>query len=316
MTQIIAEDLWLWGGVISLPHIYNIRIRGEAMNLRAELKHSLVKQIIFRIDYDGLMETDTEQLAANLRDSIYDAGYIEMDKRQENQIDVQVKMDLNGGFNNNLAISNTNNSIVYIFRKSNNEVIEINKSFFTLTINFESLYTCFDKYVGIIVTVISAIKNMSKYFRPLRIGLRKINICFLRDINLIPTYFMKAAFNTVELVENFENHDFVASNAVSLLMKDDIRVNYVRNLQKGVIQLSEQTQEEVYQLVIDIDAFIDASSNIVAAVDSDSDINKTICNINETTFDVFIRSLTDDFVEKLKQEVFDDTEIDGVIINE
>jgi len=286
------------------------------MNIRSQLKYSLVKQIIFRLDFDGIMESDAERIASDLRDTIYEAGYPEMDKRQENQIDVQIKMELNGSDNNNLAISNTNNSIVYVFKNEEKEVIEINKSFLTFTINIAEKYTSFDKYMDLIAQIVYAIKSGSKYFKPSRVGLRKINICFLKDIKTISNYFSTGTFDIKELVEHFKGQDVVASNTLSLLINDPYKINYIRNVQKGIVQDEQGEQETVYQLVVDIDAFMDATTDIIAALTDVEGIKGAVRGINEAVFEMFIKSLTDDFVDRIKKVAFEDENLDGVIINE
>lgn len=101
-------------------------------NLRADIKHNFLKQIIFRLDYEGVLEADVEKCVLALRQKFFDAGFINMGNRTENQFDLQLKMDLNIPNENQFSISNTNKSLVYHFSSDNKEILEISKSFLLL----------------------------------------------------------------------------------------------------------------------------------------------------------------------------------------
>ena len=102
--------------------------------LRNQIKHHFLNQIVFRLDYEGLLEKDVEECVFNLRQKFYGAGFTHMNRRAENQVDIQVKIDLNVSSDNEYMVSNTNEGWVYIFSSDSNEVIELSKNFFTLTI--------------------------------------------------------------------------------------------------------------------------------------------------------------------------------------
>ena len=45
-------------------------------DLRSAIKHNFLKQIIFRLDYEGVMEADVEGCILSLRQKFFDAGFI------------------------------------------------------------------------------------------------------------------------------------------------------------------------------------------------------------------------------------------------
>lgn len=73
--------------------------------MRSEIKHNFLKQLIFRLDYEGILEADVEKCVLDLRQKIYEAGFVNMDTRTENQFDLQLKMDLNIPDQNQFSIS-------------------------------------------------------------------------------------------------------------------------------------------------------------------------------------------------------------------
>lgn len=282
-------------------------------NLRVDIKHNFLKQIIFRLDYEGVLEADVEKCVLALRQKFFDAGFINMGNRTENQFDLQLKMDLNIPNENQVSISNTNKSLVYNFSSDNKEILEISKSFFSLTVDIEKIYGTFDKYVTLLAESIEIIRTISPYFRVLRIGLRKINICFLDDIANLSTYFTRAAFNINDVVEQFSDYGCAASNMVTILSKNDYQINYVRNIQEGVMQQEDGSQNTTYQIVIDVDVFKEGNKEILSMLSCKQTIENTLKMQNTIEFEVFIKSLSNELVESLKQDVFQNDAIRGVI---
>lgn len=281
--------------------------------LRAEIKHNFLKQIIFRLDFQGVLNDDVEKCVMQLRQKFFEAGYINMGNRTENEFDFQVKMNLNIPNENQFSVSNMNQSLVYNFTSNNKEILEISKSFFTLTVDIEKLYEKFDKYVTLLAESIEVIKNVSPYFNALRIGLRKINICFLDDIADLSTYFSRAAFNIADVVNQFSDYGCAASNMVTILSKDDYQINYVRNIQEGVMQQEDGSQNPTYQIVIDIDVYKEGNKKILELLSDKQNIENNLKLQNTIEFEVFIKSLNNELIELLKQDSFQNNAIRGVI---
>ena len=118
--------------------------------LRNQIKHHFFFFFFFRLDYEGLLEKDVEECVFNLRQKFYGADFTHMNRRAENQVDIQVKIDLNVSSDNEYMVSNTNEGWVYIFSSDSNEVIELSKNFFTLTIEVDKEYKTFDKYISLL----------------------------------------------------------------------------------------------------------------------------------------------------------------------
>lgn len=281
-------------------------------NLRSEIKHNFLKNIIFRLDYEGIMEADIEKCVLDLRQNFINAGFITMGNRTENQVDVQLKMDLNLPNENSFSISNSNKSLVYIFSSDNNEILELSKSFFTLTVNIDKIYESFDRYIALLAETVVTLRNSSPYFKALRIGLRKINICFLKDLKNLSGYFSNAAFNIDAVIEQFSDFKCTASNMVTILSQDGYQINYVRNLQEGVMQQEDGNQQPVYQVVLDIDVFKENNREILPLLTDIESIKNILTNQNTIEFEVFIKSLCNQFVELLKKETFEDSNIEGI----
>lgn len=280
--------------------------------LRSEIKHNFLKQIMFRLDYEGTMEADISEGVLALRQDFFDAGFVNMNERTENQVDVQLKMNLNIPDENSFSVNNTNKNLVYSFSSPNNEMLELSKNFFTLTINIDKIYESFDKYIELLAKTIDKVRSTSPYFRALRMGLRKINICYLDNLDDLAVYFTKGAFNIDDIVLQFTDCKCIASNMVTILMKEGYRVNYIRNLQEGVRQLEDGKERTAYQVVLDVDVYKEGHQEIAPSLSNKEDIRDMLTKQNTIEFEIFIKSLKKEFIEELKKDTFADERIRGV----
>ncbi len=282
-------------------------------NLGLEIKHNFLKQILFRLDYEGILEADIENCILKLRQFLYEAGFVNLENRVENQADFQVKIELNLPIENPFSINSVSRSPVYRFLSADNKSLEIGKSFFTFTIDIDKRHENFDRYITLLTEVIDTIKNVSSYFRALRIGLRKINICFLDSLSSLPLYFTHAAFNMDDLIKQFPDYGCTASNMVTILTTNGYQTNYTRNIQEGVMQQEDGSQKTAYQVVLDVDVYKENGKELSILLSSKDQIENTLRQQNTIESEIFIRSLRDQFVELLKKETFANNEIRGVI---
>ena len=281
--------------------------------LRSEIKHNFLKKIIFRLDYEGLMDTDIEKCIVLLREKIFASGFVHMENRIENQIDFQMKVDLNIPDENQFSVSNTNKNMIYSFSSDKGELLEISKSVLSLIVDIDMTYETFDKYMELLAESIDKIKQCSLYFRTVRIGLRKINICLLENLAELSTYFTRAAFNINDIVEIYNDYECVASNMSTILSKNNYQINYVRNIQEGVMQQEDGSQKTMYQIVLDIDVNKEGNKEISSMLCNRERIVETLNMQNKIAFEVFAKSLSGKSIEALKQEKFSERTIIGVI---
>ena len=281
-------------------------------NLRAGLKHNFLKQVIVRIDFNGIFDADVEECVRNIRKFLYDNQFTITNERIENQVDLQVRAELGIIDESSFVVSNNQKNKIYVFSTEEKEVIEISKQFLTLTIDAGSLYKTFDYYIPIIGIVFQNLKKTSEYFKVLRLGLRKINICFFRTFEDISQYFDQAVFNTKTMKSQFSDYEYKASNYVSVYEVDGYKVNYVRNLQQGIMEENGQPGES-YQVALDLDIYEDDIFKLHSKLDNEERQQKTLAEMNDYIFDFFRRSLKPDFIEELKMDIFADTKIEGVI---
>ena len=79
------------------------------------------------------------------------------------------------------------------------------------------------------------------------------------------------------------------------------------------MQQDDGTQKTMYQVVVDIDVFKEGNREILSLLCDEQMIKDTLETQNTIEFGVFIKSLSDELIETLKQDTFQDTAIKGVI---
>lgn len=280
-------------------------------DIRLGLKHNFLKEVVFRMDFDGVMEPDVQNFAANWRDKMVSEGYTTFRTRTEDSYDLEVKANLNIPDENKFSVNRINRSTVYRFSSENKEVIELSKSFFTFTVSIDKKYESFDKYHSLLSELIVAIQDISPYFKVLRIGLRKINLCYLYELASLSNYFKKGTFNLDELIEQFGDCKCIAGNMNVLLLKNNYQINYIRNIQEGVMQ-TEDGEKSIYQIALDVDVFSENKSEMMNALNDNTSSTKMLEEMNITEFEVYINSLKAEFIEKMSETEFNDPAILGV----
>ena len=157
--------------------------------------------------------------------------------------------------------------------------------------------------------VMQIVMNSSEkvpFFSLKRFGLRKINQCFLKDIQLLNEYFEPAHFRVFRLPE-----DIVTTNKV-MQLKDsfecgEYNVNLVRTIIKGEIQ-----GEKAYQLNYDADIYLMDEEHIEELLREE----KTINQMNKILFDLYKDAVTEKFLNQLIDGTFEQNVILGVDANE
>lgn len=280
------------------------------MSLRKELKHDFLKQIIFRVDFKGLLDRDVDKCISEIRESLFNNGFVNDDARVESREDQKTKIELN--LQEEDAYGNINLDTIYSFQSEDqNESLEISKTFLKLAVAIQQNYDGFDKYVNLLAEVIVKLKSKSPFFKVIRTGLRKVNLCYIYDLKNLANYFKKGAFNISETMECMNGVSCKASEMHTVFEKEQFLINYVRNLQEGRMMINRNPLV-VYQVVLDIEAYCNDVKKCELLFKDKEVIQKTITSQNELVFDCYVNSLSEDFKMNLTEVNFQDNNIVGV----
>ncbi|MCI8396868.1 MAG: TIGR04255 family protein [Clostridia bacterium] len=261
---------------------------------RKDLKSNFLKQMIIRIDYDYLFEKDMENIVQNSYSYLIDNDY-----KMKSSTLAEFKVDLNtinktSDNNNVVRVDNSDKEEFFSFVKDeNNIVIDITRNFATMTVNYEK-FIYFNNLIEEFSKVVEKIKNIRKGLEIKRIGIRKINMYILKDINKINEYFETNLFSLHALLEDKES--LLAKQTLERFMMGEYKVNELCNISQGILADENGKQQTAYQVIVDIDVYDDIVKN------------NEICleKINEEVFKVYKSALKIEFLEKLKKENYQD----------
>ncbi|WP_304645439.1 TIGR04255 family protein [uncultured Dubosiella sp.] len=267
---------------------------------RGDLKHSLVKQIIFRSDYEGVIDKDIEDVIAQIRKFIYDNGFTEFEESNEIETNIQFNPDMVNGEQQSIPV----NRIIYRFTKNQFEEIVLSKNYLVLTINIVDSYESFDNYMELMVFIINALTKTTDYFKILRIGLRKVNICLINDLDNINKVFSTKAYSLTDWLGS-DNFEYIGNNNVTNLINDIYNINYVRNILRGAM-VENDVEMVAFQLIVDIDIFIENIVTLKQICQNKNNIHKSLTEMNDIIFELFTDSLQNNFLKQLTQDELSD----------
>jgi len=269
---------------------------------RNAFKNNILKQVIMRLDFQGVLPTEMENVLIPVKSFLKENGFTRYDKRIENELEIPMGM-----IQPNLEISGPNiKSIeVHSFTDENKGYsIDLSVNFICLKVN-ETKYIPFDEYADVFMGISKIYNNNIDFFTVKRFGLRKINFCFLKQLNKLNKYFSTEYYNYNKLYDNTNN---LVSERKETFGVDNFKVNLLHGISQGQLD-----RDVIYKVVLDADIYIDEQEYIKKLIFDDGNIYV----LNNKLFDIYIDAITEEFAELLKKDDFDfSSEIIGVERNE
>lgn len=255
---------------------------------RSSFKHNFLKQIIIRLDFQGVLHTEMEQVLVKVKPYLKNKGYNRYDERQ-------ISND----------VEETGNIVLHSFINDNSGyVVELSVKHICIKVNTVK-YIPFENYAETFMDISKMYRSVIDFFTVKRFGIRKINFCFIRNKEHISKYFNPKYFDCYSL---FDQSEIIEKEKKEIFLVDDYKLNLLCGIVQG--QLNEQN---VYQLTLDTDIYIDDTDRIEKCIYTDENISL----LNEKLFMIYKDSITDEFVNMLisEEDIMQD-EIIGVDRNE
>lgn len=264
---------------------------------REDLHHNFLKKIIVRLDFQGVLEAEMECVLLKIKPYIKEKGFTRYEEKMNGQIDVAIS-EL--GAQQPLAeASKIKSQKVYSFiDEIRGYVLDISSSFICLAIN-ATRYTPFESYSSYIPEISKIYEANIDFFTVKRLGLRKINECLILDKTKIKKYFSSSYFG---FFDELEGVDTLQSRRINSFKIKKYKVNLASNIDKGIAE-----NQILYSVRLDIDAYLDNSDLVEQALSE----QKSIQEMNDFLFEIYIRALTPEFIAILSSE--DTAAIDGII---
>lgn len=162
----------------------------------------------------------------------------------------------------------------------------------------------FDNYMELMVFIINALTKTTDYFKILRIGLRKVNICLINDLDNINKVFSTKAYSLTDWLGS-DNFEYIGNNNVTNLINDIYNINYVRNILRGAM-VENDVEMVAFQLIVDIDIFIENIVTLKQICQNKNNIHKSLTEMNDIIFELFTDSLQNNFLKQLTQDELSD----------
>lgn len=283
---------------------------------RKDFKYNFLKKIIIRFDYNGILDLDLETTIVNLKDFLYDSGFISFKETYISEVDFDLRDPEKIETQLSIPVHELKKTDAFIFKnKEENKTIQITKFFTYMSIDSNE-YVSFEEIGKTFSEIISIIIENNKFIRGLRLGLRKINNCILLDISKLNNYLEEKYFNNIleELYTDDIKADLMNSQSIDSFYIQERDVNLVRFLSQGVL-IKDGKETDAYQVVLDIDVYSKNIEILDRVIENHAEIYDEIINMNNVLFKLYVQMLKDEFIKQLKTDGVDNNIILGVESN-
>lgn len=282
---------------------------------RCEIKYNFLRRILIRLDYNGIIKI--EDTLMELQKLMPKFGFVEMNNGFINEVEFELNDPITMENDTMIPLREVKRTETFKFKNRDRSIeFEVNKLFMALTINTES-YHEFEVYRDMFIEIFDLIKSGNTYLQAVRLGLRKINNCILKEKDNFKLYFNSNYFrDTADLFtkDGFESKMLVGNHS-DTISKDRYWFNYIRSLSDAVLNLNNK-KLNVYQVAIDIDGYSTKKEWLKEIISDKERFKLALDEINGYLFIMYINSLTTEFVEKLKSDNQEWNEILGVRSND
>lgn len=272
---------------------------------REALKYNFLKKIIIRFDYDGMDDTELDQVLSDVSLKLREYGYTNRTTETATEMQIQFDDPESGNYSEVYG-KKVREQKVFVFHNENPQVkLGISSSSACINIEETKYVDCLI-YCDVLWKVMKIISESGKvpFFEFKRFGLRKINQCFLRDIKCLNEYFEPAHFHVFKFQDESSIKEKVMQIRESLEIAD-YNVNLNRMLIRG-----ELGGEEAYQVNYDTDIYL-LDESIEELIQNE----EKIAEMNNWLFALYKDAVTETFLNQLIEGTFDRDMIIGVEAN-
>lgn len=242
---------------------------------RIDFKRNFLKEIILRVDFQGVFQKEMESILIESKRFLKEHGFNKYEEKNTTNIEVG-------------PIPPTSNTLtVYVFSSDSLDyTVSISSSCVILGVRCAS-YSAFEDYSKIFLGIVNIFMSEIDFFTVKRLGLRKINQCFVKNASDVNDYFQKQYYDSCEEISDYshisrERREQLVGKNSHLILKYGMFVGKI-------------DENEVLQIVFDSDIFMDKTEEISAVLSDE----KQLCNLNNTLFSSYINILTPNFIQIL-----------------
>ena len=219
--------------------------RKEAVS-RNDLKNNFLKKIVLRFDHSGITESELEAMTPQIKELLLKKGYNRFNEELATEMDFQMD-DPELVVSEGLPVKAVRRQKVYVFHCDDKRItLRISPVFAFVSIT-NSQYIDFSEYSQTLLEVVNLISN-TPFFTATRFGIRKINQCILKRIDILNNYFEPCFYRLYSFGGKSQTKLFSAKDC---LMVDRYNINISRT-----VLLGELNRDAVYQVILDSDIYV------------------------------------------------------------
>ncbi len=276
----------------------------KSMAERNDFNFNFLKTIIIRFDYSGLSENELEKSIVQIKELLCQGKYKYNRMYKKLRSEIQIQLNDPDMIDDEARMGNNSFQQVYVFENETNGIQLILSTDYVMVLIEKKKYVNFENYGKVLQEVVKLLADTITFFYPVRFGLRKINQCILEDIQDLNNYFSSDYFKFFSLGSDSNMQIFQAKDCFDI---DEYKVNYQRAIIRGKME-----NKSAYQVLIDSEIYL-RDAELILEILKDFDRMKTM---NEILFEIYLESITSEFIEKLKKKEFHDDKIMEVEKNE
>lgn len=246
---------------------------------RSQLKKNFLKEIIMRLDFQGVLQAEMEKVLLKVKPYLKEKAFNRYNEKVNNQAVIE-----------GTSIKEASSQIVYSFMDENSGyTLDLSTTSIVLSVKAVG-YSPFEKYSEIFAYVASVYKDEIDFFTVVRFGFRKINFCFIKQLDQIGIYFEPKYYGVEEPVSEF---DIATVNRTSRLSDGKKNVNL-----RYIVEQGEIDQDVYFKVTLDSDIYSNDENTIKVVLSNKDELSA----INETLFKIYCGAITEKLAEVLLSE--------------
>lgn len=269
---------------------------------RSSFKYNFLKQIILRLDFQGVLPMEMEGILIKIKPFLKGKDFNRYEQRVENEI--EIPMGLFQSINEQPMPAVHNINIHCFIDENKGYSVDLSTNFICMKVN-AAKYISFDDYADTFMGLVNIYRETIDFLTVKRFGLRKINFCFLKEIEFLNKYFNPQYFSSYSL---FDNTEVFASEKKENFKTDNGKINLICGVSQGQLE-----GKIIYKISLDSDIYIDNTKEIETIIFE----NNQITDLNDKLFYIYLDAITNEFGNMLcNDETEWSEEIIGVEKNE
>ncbi|HUM84788.1 MAG TPA: TIGR04255 family protein [Lachnospiraceae bacterium] len=267
---------------------------------RQDLKFHLVKNIILRLDFQGVMPVELEKIVVDVKKTLKAEGFNRLNENIENSVEIKSKPS-----QAETPIQGISSLKVFSFiNERRGLILSLSTNNIVISVN-SSVYVPFKEYSDIFMQVVDLYRTEIDFFTVKRFGFRKINFCFLKDLTKLNDYFEERYINCNNIFDNSDT--LICSRSETFELENGSKFNFRSKVEKGIVD-----EGVVYRIDIDSDVHTDNPTLIDGILNAASGLEE----INSELFKMYSSCLKDRMILFLEGRELVPDDLEGVDINE